>query len=91
MNYPYVIEVRCPMCKHVNTLDEKQLDYYSAKNNKPFVICCDSEEGGCDRYFVVKITLEPHVQTYIVDAPIEPSDPADDRLTQDCALDRSVQ
>jgi len=56
--------VKCPMCGHLNKLDTKAQQYYLVENDKPFIMTCDMEEGGCDRYFVCKIVLTSNIHTY---------------------------
>ena len=50
------VRVKCPNCGHS--------DYYTIKNSHvPFVVCCPSDEGGCDKYFVIKVQFQAIVTT----------------------------
>jgi hypothetical protein len=52
------------MCGFVNKITPAQSDYLNAQDGKPFVMTCDNEEGGCDRYFVVEVTLSAAIKTH---------------------------
>lgn len=65
MEFYGTLSIKCPMCGYVNKLSHtSQKEYYHIESGKPFVMCCDSEEGGCDRYFVAEVTLSASVETH---------------------------
>ena len=64
MQYHRTISIKCPMCGFVNKITPAQSDYLNAQDGKPFVMTCDNEEGGCDRYFVVEVTLSAAIKTH---------------------------
>jgi hypothetical protein len=67
MEYTWTVHIICPMCGHDNKLTSEALKLYNAKDGRPFVMTCDNEEGGCDRYFVAEIVLTPTVRTSTID------------------------
>jgi hypothetical protein len=67
MNYDNTVSVKCPMCGFENKLDKMAQDWYRIKDGDPFVMTCDSENGGCDRFFVARVTLSHNVTTALVD------------------------
>jgi hypothetical protein len=48
-------QVPCPHCNFLNKLN------IDAHNYRPEVVCCDSEEGGCDRLFVLTVSWPPPI------------------------------
>jgi hypothetical protein len=69
VNFPRFTTITCPYCNHKNTI---KIDYTMSEFN-PSIVVCDSETGGCDRSFAVRINLEisyelfeliPHIPTY---------------------------
>lgn len=46
--------ISCPYCDFVNKVDSV---HYTRSGLNTDVICCDSEEGGCDKQFAIKIKL----------------------------------
>lgn len=61
MKYSFPITVICPMCGIVNTLRPEI--QRGVIDRKPFIVLCDGESGGCDRYFVAEVTLNVTVRT----------------------------
>ena len=57
----------CPYCKFTNVINHKWDIPESARWGRPFILECDSEEGGCGRYFAAKIKLEVVTETRPVD------------------------
>ncbi len=67
MNYDYQwITATCPHCGFLNKISSQFLE-----NRNPKAIYCDSEEGGCDKLFVVKVTLIPKIEIFNVVVPEE--------------------
>ena len=65
MKYESAISIKCPMCGYTNVVGARVLiEHYHAHDGSPFIFLCDSEEGGCDRYFVTQINLVASVHTY---------------------------
>lgn len=65
MKYEKAISIKCPMCKYVNIVSAGVLrERLHVHEGAPFIFLCDTEKGGCDRYFVTEIHLVPHVRTY---------------------------
>ncbi|MBA7543816.1 hypothetical protein ES705_36157 [subsurface metagenome] len=51
-----ISDVKCPYCGHVNSIAYPVDNYRTAD-----VLWCDSEDGGCDKKFVI---LNPHEITF---------------------------
>ena len=60
LEYLYDIRVKCPYCGFENVIKAKSVN----NSYHPNVVTCDSEEGGCDRFFGVKITLSVITSVY---------------------------
>lgn len=67
MEFRIKLIVKCPMCGHLNKMDSRA--YYKVEPGRPFIMTCDSEEGGCDRYFVAQINVVANVKTYVYEEP----------------------
>jgi hypothetical protein len=65
MKYDRTLHVKCPMCGYDNKISEQQQNNLGVKEGRPFIVLCDNEEGGCDRYFVVEVTLTAHVHSFV--------------------------
>jgi len=50
--------VSCPYCGFINTVAMS----VSERWPRPRVVLCDCDEGGCDSYFVAKISIEIETQ-----------------------------
>ena len=57
MKFFYTIVVICPICGYHNTLTDKMREILQVREGHPFIITCDSDEGGCDSHFAVVIKL----------------------------------
>lgn len=42
---------KCPNCGFENQLS----DSFVEKGYRPEILCCDSEDGGCDEYFAISV------------------------------------
>lgn len=63
MEYNRPVSIKCPMCGTINKLKPRLIEAENIRNGIPFIFLCDNENGGCDRWFVAKITLQPTVKT----------------------------
>lgn len=53
------VQIRCPYCGTDG--------YYSITSmDSPFVVLCDIESGGCDKYFAAKVKLTATVTTMAI-------------------------
>lgn len=57
------VEIKCPYCGFVNKVNLEYEDQYPS----PGIIICDSEEGGCDRYFVIKPRINLEARTFKIE------------------------
>jgi len=55
------VDVKCPYCHTLHYVTMKS-DHIERK-----VVICYPEEGGCDRYYVVKIEVQLTAQTFKVE------------------------
>lgn len=53
----------CPYCGHDNKYCAEITDQYTTR---PLVYACDEEEGGCGRYFAVRLSLEINVSVLTI-------------------------
>lgn len=52
------VRIRCPYCGTDG--------YYSITDSRPFVVLCDIESGGCDKYFAAKVRMFAIVTTMAI-------------------------
>ena len=50
---PKTAWITCPYCNHINKVEIEYENEYT-----PIVMWCNSEEGGCDKVFALRITLK---------------------------------
>ena len=60
----YFFFVDCPYCNFRNKVNSKAniIDQYGMN-----VLCCNLEEGGCDKYFAYKLDIKVQSQSYKID------------------------
>ncbi len=60
------MRITCPYChRELDYVKVEASVYFSAKQ----IINCDSEQGGCDRYFAAFVSLRPYVSTFELTDP----------------------
>lgn len=56
-------DIKCPNCGFDQTFKFEEV----GRHNRPEVVLCDIEGGGCDQYFAVEIELQPRIRVYEMD------------------------
>lgn len=59
---PGFITAKCPECG----LENKVILNYSINEYDPQIVTCDSDNGGCENYFAVRVKLLPEVTVFRV-------------------------
>lgn len=57
----------CPYCQHENKF---QIANKETQGTEPYIFCCDDDEGGCGKEFVVRLKLEPVVICLAIAEPV---------------------
>lgn len=69
MEYIYPLIITCPTCSCKNKVNFETQKFYNIREDIPFVMLCDNEEGGCDNYFVAQVNLKPDIKTFVLGGP----------------------
>jgi len=59
------VRFECPHCRLCQT------HWKDVHSEVPFVLCCDTEQGGCGRYLAISVRLEPAVTVYTMEQVLE--------------------
>lgn len=55
-----IVKIECPYCGVINSRN------FDLPTIRPQIECCDTEIGGCDRYFAVEVDFIPEIQTFTI-------------------------
>jgi phage FluMu protein Com len=57
-------KIKCPYCKALNEIPSTEVLQPHIRRR---LICCDVEQGGCDKYFVFKAKVNIEITTWKIE------------------------